>query len=531
MAAGLGGYFWWRSLTAPLERATLPTLVQDLKRARSESKGSISVYAFRMHHFLQDAVIGQRWSDIFAQMKRQGAAHRGGSPESASFELPENGFDFPNGSRLKATIHLHREQPVPTRRSDLLRVTHVDFDLSLVDPWSLKNPAKAFPKGSILDAQFQRADTLTALEKWPRLSELTLQYRSDPKQVLAGALTVRLHLVPSAGRHDGGAVVMGYWNSGLEGNRKRLVPWLPLALGASKDTFEHSSGSNQQENPGRNAYSLRRKEPQNAESYIPSPEAMSSLDLGALSSDTESLSISPWPARDLSSLPRFTRLQFLECQSAQAKDLAFIAGLPKLDRLYLSAGTFPSLSALAKLPALTDLTLNGEIGDKRDIQAIAGMKKLKALRIYRHQPLTNELLSAATALPNLEVLWISQSTVSAAALRDLARAPKLKDLLLSFKGASSKDLSQLRLITRVEALRLSSGSFDEPSIQAIASMKSLRHLRIYASNGLGGDRILAFANLPNLRSIEFYQCPGVKDAALMKLKARLGPGFEEEPGQ
>lgn len=531
LAAGLGGYFWWRSLTAPLEHATLPTLVQDLKRARTESKGSINVYAYRMHHFLQEALVGQRWTDVYDQLQRQGAVHIGGGPSSASFELPDCGFDFPGGRRMKATIHVQREAPRPTGGSSDLRANYVNFDLSLEDPLKLKDPGTAFSAGSALSRQFRQADTVSALEKWPRVSQLTLSYMSDPKRVVAGALTVHIHLVPPVGLNDGGGHVMGRWNSGLEGNRKRPLPWLPLAFGTSRDSLEYSGGSSPPDNPGRTSYSLRRKDSP-AENYKPNAEALSNTGLAAMPTDTESLSISPWSSRDLTSLPRLTKLKFVELQDVRAKDLTSIVALPKLERLYLSSTALPSLAILAKCPALADLTLNGAIADKSDVQVIAGMKQLKALRIYRRQPHARDLIAAIGTLPKLETLWFSQVEVlTGDALRIIAKSPNLKNLFLNVKGVPTKELAALGSLSKLETLRLNGASFDEAAIERLASLKSLSYLRISASEGLGGDRILAFAKLPNLRSIEFYQCAGVKDAALMKLKSRLGAEFEEEPGQ
>jgi hypothetical protein len=202
-------------------------------------------------------------------------------------------------------------------------------------------------------------------------------------------------------------------------------------------------------------------------------------------------------------------------------DLLELARMPKLQRLDLSRTRISDkgLAYLKTAPALREVNLAyaERIGDPAHA-VIKEWKHLTKLSL-RGTVVADETAAAAASLPLLETLDLADSIVGDPGVEALASAPKLRQLSLGNIRTSEVGYQSLRQLTGLTHLDLGGGkqrgfnTLSERSIQAIASLRQLRvlrigHLRFPAKN------FALFAALTNVEELGLEYCPEIKDEAL-----------------
>ncbi len=164
-------------------------------------------------------------------------------------------------------------------------------------------------------------------------------------------------------------------------------------------------------------------------------EAVTELNMGMDGSDWSLPRIED--VSDLKQFPNLTSLTLNWALSAGDEDfdLSPLAGLTKLEYLYLCCANIKDISALSGMTGMKDLWLWGN-RNITDISALAGMTQIESLWINGNR-ITD--ISALANMENLAYLYMQDNQV--ADLSPLAGLPKLTNILLS--GNPATDYSPL----------------------------------------------------------------------------------------
>jgi hypothetical protein len=110
--------------------------------------------------------------------------------------------------------------------------------------------------------------------------------------------------------------------------------------------------------------------------------------------------------------------------------------------VHTDVGDLAMLRELAKMQSLTDIHVGSSTFGDEGLKILCGLKNLKSLRL-RHvtrdpaNPITAAGVKAvADAYPNLEVFYINLHQMEDAMIPELARMPKLKQLMLEWVSPS-----------------------------------------------------------------------------------------------
>ena len=206
-------------------------------------------------------------------------------------------------------------------------------------------------------------------------------------------------------------------------------------------------------------------------------------------------------------------------------DLTELAKLPDLRRLDLSLTriTDHGMKGLTPVPSLTDLDLSfAESITDGGLSAIKNWKHLKRLSVRgtKITDMTIQYLSALTSLESLDIGFVQVTDVGLDALTALVN---LKELTVGGNKLTDAGLQQLRQLPQLTFLDLSGSqrtdsgiwavSLTGPGVDAIATLKNLRHLR------LSGTLITArglekLKGLKALERLDLLGCQRVSDDAV-----------------
>jgi Leucine-rich repeat (LRR) protein len=211
-------------------------------------------------------------------------------------------------------------------------------------------------------------------------------------------------------------------------------------------------------------------------------------------------------------------------------DLAGLALLPSLGRLDLSLTriTDHGLQQLKNAPGITDLTLRyAELITDEGLVAVKGWKYLKRLNL-RGTKITDTTLQHLSGVTSLEALDIGFVQVTDVGLDALTSLPNLKHLVIGGNKLTDVGLQPLRQMPGLVDLDLSgqqrtdsglwSISLTEPGLDAIATVKNLRHLRL---NGIGVSALSLekLRSLVHLEQLDLQGCSRIGDDAALVLAA------------
>ena len=206
----------------------------------------------------------------------------------------------------------------------------------------------------------------------------------------------------------------------------------------------------------------------------------------------EKLFVSHSNIRDLSPLARLVNLELIH-MGTSASDLSPLAGLTKLRHLYLPGGDISGLTPLAGLTNLEELYLFGN--DVADISPLAGLTDLKRLDLSR-----NDIsdISPLAGLSNLK--WLNLVSNNISNLSPLARLTNLKWLNLARNDISN--LSPLARLTNLTWLGIHYNKITD--FTPLDGLHQIKELLLYYNPGfpIGGPKIEGpwlWAFLPDTR--------------------------------
>jgi Leucine-rich repeat (LRR) protein len=205
-------------------------------------------------------------------------------------------------------------------------------------------------------------------------------------------------------------------------------------------------------------------------------------------------------------------------------DLSELARLPNLARLDLSLTRIGDhgLQQLKDAPAITDLNLYyDEIVTDAGLSTVKGWKHLKRLSV-RGTKITDTTLQHLSGVTSLESLDIGYAQITDVGLDLLTPLTNLKELTIGGNKLTDVGLQPLRQLPGLIYLDLSgaqrtdsglwSVSLTEPGLDAIATLKNLRHLRLNGTlvSARGLERL---AGLTKLEWLDLQGCERVGDDA------------------
>ena len=187
----------------------------------------------------------------------------------------------------------------------------------------------------------------------------------------------------------------------------------------------------------------------------------------------EQLFVSHPNIRDLSPLAGLINLELIHLElihmsGALISDLSPLAGLTKLEHVYLPGGDISNLTPLAGLTELEELHLHHN--SISDISPIAGLTNLKRLDLSRIDILSD--ISPLATLSNLE--WLSLRDNNNSDISALARLTNLTWLNVSQNEIS--DVSPLATLSNLELLSLPNNNISD--ISALARLTNLTWLNV-----------------------------------------------------
>ena len=182
----------------------------------------------------------------------------------------------------------------------------------------------------------------------------------------------------------------------------------------------------------------------------------------------EQLFVSHANIRDLSPLARLVNLELIHMSGALISDLSPLAGLTKLEHVYLPGGDISDLTPLAGLTELEELYLHHN--SISDISPIAGLTNLKRLDLSRIDILSD--ISPLATLSNLE--WLSLRHNNISDISALARLTNLTYMDLARNEIS--DVSPLATLSNLKRLELLDNNISD--ISALARLTNLTWLNV-----------------------------------------------------
>ena len=210
-------------------------------------------------------------------------------------------------------------------------------------------------------------------------------------------------------------------------------------------------------------------------------------------------------------------------------DIAELAKLPALSKLDLSMTriTDRGLLDLKTASNLTEINLYyAELVSDQGIAVIKSLPKLKRLNL-RGTKITDSTLQLLNHLPSLDSVDIGFAQVTDSGISQLA-LPNLKELSIGGNKLTDAGLQALRQMPALTSLDVSgaqrtdsglwSVSLTESGMEAIATLKELRHLRLngVAVSARGLEKL---KGLRKLERLDLQSCARINDDALPVLEA------------
>jgi internalin A len=206
-------------------------------------------------------------------------------------------------------------------------------------------------------------------------------------------------------------------------------------------------------------------------------------------------------------------------------DLLSLATIATLSRLDLSETriTDHGLRQLKSAPAITDLNLRyAELITDEGISSLKSWKHLARLDLEGTK-ITDSALQHLSTLNSLQVLNIGSVLVTDAGLQVLTSLTNLKELTLGGDKLTDAGLQSVRQLPGLTVLDLGgvqredsgiwSVSFTQPGIEAIATLKDLRRLRLNETL-ISARGLQTLKNLPRLEFLDLHDCVQIGDDAV-----------------
>jgi len=257
--------------------------------------------------------------------------------------------------------------------------------------------------------------------------------------------------------------------------------------------------------------------------------------------------------RGFAHVANLKELSLLDMPGVRITDLAPVADLTQLDILVLapnratSARSVPgpggpsSLGPLGRLTKLTQLVLGPTRIEDRDLAVVAGLPKLDNLqigargiteaglaRLAESRSLTclgltdtsiADLRPLSPRLHAISTLWMENSHLTDAGIEPLPRGIRLTDLTIAGSRMTNAGLDHLTSLTSLWRLRLDRSAITDAGLARLKPLKSLETLSLTETN-LTDSSVETLAGFQSLRSLNLNQS-GISPAGIEHLKKAL----------
>ena len=237
---------------------------------------------------------------------------------------------------------------------------------------------------------------------------------------------------------------------------------------------------------------------------------------------------------DLEALAQMTQLERLEIVDSPLPQLDFLKSLTRLKRLHIRgsrepSGNFSDLSTLAGLTRMEDLYLY--LDGISDLSGLSSMGQLKSLVLTGNTDITD--LSPLSGLTNLRTLEVPASGENVGIdLTPLSGLTKLRTLRT---GSNVTDLSPLSGLTELRELDLTYGGYsasDSQEYDSLAPLASLTNLTSLTIRNSKISDLTPLSGLTKLRAMTIHNGTAIQDlsplAGLPELKSLTIRGARHE---
>jgi Leucine-rich repeat (LRR) protein len=257
--------------------------------------------------------------------------------------------------------------------------------------------------------------------------------------------------------------------------------------------------------------------------------------------------------RGFAHVANLKKLTILDMPGVRITDLAPVADLVQLDLLVLASGratlarSVPgpggpsSLGPLRRLTKVTQLILGDTRIDDRDLAVVAGLPKLDNLQIggkgiteaglaqlAESRSLTclgltdtsiADLRPLSPRFHAIRTLWMENSHLTDAGIEPLPKGIRLTDLTISGSRMTDAGLDHLASLTSLWRLRLDRSAITDAGLVRLKSLKSLEALSL-SETKLTDSSIETLAGFHSLKSLNLDRS-GISPAGIERLKKAL----------
>ncbi len=236
-------------------------------------------------------------------------------------------------------------------------------------------------------------------------------------------------------------------------------------------------------------------------------------------------------------LRHFSNLESLDVTLCPLADLAPLAGMRKLRRLWAGDTFITNLQPLAALTALEDLDLHGTGIRDESVGALGPLRALRRLDL-QGTAITDAAVETLAGLPDLEWLNLYRTQISNAGLLRLRSLRKLRHLDVRYTRVTASGFDAFRAARPETAIQYAGGSGRAVSPLAPPATRTAGALAAWVTK-LGGtvrlsagfvslrgvpltdEAVAAVAAMPGLRSLDL-EATEVGDRAASSLQSATG---------
>jgi len=184
-------------------------------------------------------------------------------------------------------------------------------------------------------------------------------------------------------------------------------------------------------------------------------------------------------------------------------DLEHLQGLPHLRSVLLNKTPIgeAGLKTLGEIETLENIDLRGCATTNEGVAHLAGLSKLRGLRLSSRQAEDTSDLSGAT------------SYVDDGAMASIGKLTNLEVLALDNLLVTEAGLAELADLKNLEELYLAGTPIGDEALALLDQFPKLRILRIAETN-VSDDGLAHLVKLPNLKQLDISRCVSVTDAGM-----------------
>lgn len=177
-----------------------------------------------------------------------------------------------------------------------------------------------------------------------------------------------------------------------------------------------------------------------------------------------------------------------------------------------------TLTGLSEFRKLKTLVLDNLVGyDEADFTPLTKLTELQNLSLASCKYLTDKQLKVVGSLSQLHTLSLDSSELSDIDLTSLKGLVNMKELVLSEANLKAEHLKDsLQSMQNLETLNLSRVQVDDADFSFLSEFKNLQSLDL-SESGLHDAQISSIASVSSLKTLRLYKCKGLTNETLQKL--------------